>query len=1462
MSKNILLGGVSAAAFTLMIGSAAMAAQIVVPAVPSAPTPVATANGHVTDATVAGNTGNVTATITGGAVSTTVGSGTQVVTSTTGNTAAASATGDSAATSVTVAPTPPAALPLAGSGGAPATDGIAALNLLVDSGIITSAVNATSFNQVLASTSGAATNSSNTISATTTLNTATATVSGEVPSSADYTPAATDEGAATFRYQDGEIDTLTQTGVLAVANGQLSEGAGPLGGSYAQLNSDSAYVTILPVAGSTVTTTVNQNTNALTATYEGNSAVNAVAINSGDNPTFNGSASLSNSQANLDTGATLTPRAAYNNSSSVYTTIAGATGNATFDGTLNENGNTISASATGNTAQGADGATGNTLTLANGENLTPVRQSQSNSVTWNATNGLNATSAGALDLLNVQVNDTVAGDTSTLNATTNLGTVLATVQNTGAGTPITVDSNVISAAGTGNSGSNAIAAGGSSSTEITGPVTLTSAQHNDHTSVTSVVSISGVAGQVGTGAGGLIGDGTVVAVSDNTIDATTFANSVSNTLGLSANTVDGATNTGSATVLRTDNSGEAAFGASNGVTLLNGQGVYANGAAPVVQSTVSDSSVSLVAGASAGLTSDTFTVDGNVLNSTAVANSGTSGLSLSGSQTVDNTTDVVNGQTSHAPVTASLTGSQVLLSLMQTAAAAGDVTSSPLDLSSNTLQARAWGNSATSSLDVSGVTTLNLATNGGGVNTAITLDTADAANLPFDDTATASVNADHGLLSDQALDGSVTATNSNISDVSQVYLLVGSGAGATSDLVGGSAKADSNHVTSAARGNVASNTLTLGSTTSADETINAGGAYSTAAGISNIQSVQGGVATTATTSTTNALVSADTVQVTIAGSVTDAALVDASSNTISALALANTGTNDLSVNGNSIVDAGTDALGGASTSDTALSTRAAFAVSNAQSSAAGSSVLADATNDGVQVRVGGDVTDSVLTVTANTLSATATDNGASNSLTLAAASTLQSSASLLNYQLSAADPTAEQGLNNRTNGTPPSAGTPPTFTPTAGGPYVDPDATFLDVPGAGGTPGHYTFDGWSLIGPPTYNGTAWTWTYNLQTDPGTPPSPGTPAAPGTGASVVLAGNIDPSTITVTGNKGLATSTANNAVNTLTASSGATAEDGLGTPTTIGAVSNVGVTTVQTASGTFSAANIQAMTATSDVTATNYLDTSVNGVNPTASTQVTDSTVSVSTNTADATAEGNLAANTVKISATSSSTVPITSQAVTGSLLSAQTSVSDTGVGALSGDIVAGPGQLTTSHLIMDGNTNTALARTNDAVNALTATASANLDSGYGGFGTAEATVPFFGSSFGFTAGADFALNNIQYVATGPTSAEAEMSVFQSDLSLTGGVTSSTASLSGNHNTAESDVNLGASTLTVGAGTALSASAALLNDQSSLDTSLAGTESSVSFTEPSITAASAVTLNGNISGATANGNSATNGIVAT
>jgi hypothetical protein len=1504
-SRKTLLAGASAAAFTLMLGGAAVAASITVPSNPTTPVPAQTTDAHVTDVTAAGNSGAVDAAITDGVVTAKVGGGAQVVTTTTGNTIAANGTGDSAATSLTVNPTPPASLPLAGSDvltpGAPGTDGIAALNLLVDTGTVNSSVENSSINQALASTSGAAGNSSNTISATTTLNTATATVAGEIPSSTDYTPGTADQAGASFTFGNAATDILTQTGVLAVANGQLSEESGPLAGSAANLGAtgaDSVFTTIEPTGTAVaVSTTVNQNSNALAANYTGNAATNGLSINSGDNPTFAGSASLSNSQANLDAGGTPTPKAALNEGSTISVTIKGATGadSAVFGGTLNQNLNQITSSTTGNSALGATvTAAGNALTLENGENFTAEGdQTQSNSISWTANNGLAVGTNGGLDLQSVQANDTVTG-TSVLNATTSGGQVTALVQNTAANTPITLDTNTVSAASTGNDATNAIAAGGDATVTITGPLTLANAQHDDHTSITSSVDTGAeVLAQVATGTDGAIGDGTDTNVTGNTISATTFGNTATSSLTASAVTVNGANSTGGATALRADNSGEFTITAGNGVTLTNGQGVYDNGGA-VVSSTVDGAAVTILAGNIGDITGDTFTNDSNTLNSTAVANGASSTLDLSGTGTLTNTTDLVNGQTSHAPVTADLTNGQVNTAL-DIAGGAGVVTSSPVDVSTNTLEARAWGNSASNTLSANGVTTVNLANNSAvPANTQVNVNSADGADLPFDDGMGGPVvNADNGLLSDQALDGNVEASNTRNGQGGQIQVNIG--LGGTNDLTSSAVTADTNKVLSTARGNVADNTLTLGTTASPDQTFDADGEYDTVAGISNVQSVQGGVTVSATTNTNNGgVLPAPTVSVIVAGDVTSGASIDASSNTISSLAQSNSGTNALSVTSGNLVDIGTNtAVGADETSTGVIRTEAAFAVSNAQSTSSGDGVLADSRNDGVQVSIGGAIglTDSLVTVESNTLSATATDNGANNSLALAAATGLQTTGSLINYQTSASDPQADQGLNSGTAAIPGSLGTSPTqysftaepvITDANGNPY---SATIggtvtnylysgylettdaVDAAAAGWTEGTggLTGDYFKLVSDystgTTYPEPATQLTFSGSYG-GSGPTSGTNATPGTGVSVILTGNIDPSSIQVTGNKGLATSTGNNASNSLIASAGTTAQDELGnTPTAIGAVSTVGATTTQTASGTFSEENVQTLASTADVGATNFFDTSVNGTTTT-SALVTASQVNISSNTANATAEGNVAGNSVAITATNSLTVTGTSQAVSGSLLSAQVAGSTAGVIAQSTDTVAGPGQLSAgSVLTMNSNTNTSLARTNDASSSLSAIAGAELDSAYGGLGTASATVTGFGTSFGFSAAADFAVNNIQYASSGPTVADATTTISQSDSSIAGGVDASTASLNLNTSTAESDANNAATTLTLGAGTALAASGALLNDQSSSVTSTAHNITGIGFTEPEIVDTSSVTENNNTAGSTANGNNATNLITA-
>lgn len=935
-------------------------------------------------------------------------------TTVTANTIAALATGNSNVTSVDVATLGP----LGGPTGDPTTDGIGVLDYSLNSdSTITSSVETSSFIQDLSDlTVGAASNSSNTMTAQTTLNTQTSNVSGQVP----LTYTSDTSGVSTVDF--GGSPVFDETGSVAVFNGQLNSASGAEAGSEAVLddNTISQLIENTTAAAEIVTSSPDVSSNTLSALFTGNSADNTISLETGANVVFEGSLALTNGQANFDTSAGAAVVATNTSSRIAGTVTASGAGSETLSGTLTVDNNTISSSAIGNSALTQSGAStsGNTITIADGLDFTGTDAGTTADASTTFGSGtLNAGVAADIALNNVQVNTNDTGGagagTTALGAETVSGQITATVDNMDGG-GVSLSDNSATATSMGSQAYNAITAGGANTATFSGTVGIGSTQSNDSTVFFSEVSGNLIEAAIA-GATGQTIAGSNVTVNGNTVGAYAGAGSVTNVISLSATTLS-VGDADAAATLTAEREGGISDDAEGGAVVNNVQSAFSNNGA-TTSANNEDNVVELLASVDETVDSSDLALNGNTLEAIARSNNGSSSIALDGT-TVTGSAGVLTVQTDDAGGTASVLSPVVLLQ-----APTGDVTlavsGSMLELSGNLVRALSYGNDGGGSVALD-ATTFTLNDNG---EFASTITVTNGVDAPFDGVAAdaPSIVAQLAVLTDQELSGSVSA---EANGTTPMALIVGDTEG---NVTGSDLSADINAFVAAARGNVSENGITMQTTTTENS-----GEYEPAAAIGNIQTVEDGVDVTATATTP----SSNTLLVSVAGLV-DSSSVSADGNLLTAIAGGNYSTNVMDVSGTTLSDPAIGfPLGGALLLPTSATTSlvqadATYSITNAQFGGDGSRVaILDTLQNGeaaILVSIGAFDGDSVInspvSASGNTLTASAVDNSVASAIGIDAV-TFEASAAINNFQVSASDVSASTiggdghvGIEIETDGT-------------------------------------------------------------------------------------------------------------------------------------------------------------------------------------------------------------------------------------------------------------------------------------------------------------------------------------------------------------------------------------------------------------------------------------------------------------
>ena len=1370
--------------------------------------------------------------------------------------------------------------------GTPTNVGIASLGLAANTGAVTSSVTGSALELDLTGfQSGTAINNANTIQAATTVNAGATSVAGTIPNG--YTSLT--EGVTNLGFGTTDPASASQ-GSVAASSIQSNEGVD----HSATAANNVVSLALQSDLTNTVDTSPTLDRNTIDSTLAVNSATSTVDIQQGGAPTFAGSAVIANGQGNVDSSATAT-----NEGSRISATVEGTAVGAVnrLNGGLSVQHNTISSAVVGNQANGNNGTAGNRILIGDTVSVDGPGTSAGTGTTGEPTDGTPGSFIryNSGDLASESVADFViqssqgnvdgpsAATDLALSSTTLDGTVTARVRSLDDGS-ITLAENAVTSRAIGNAASSAVMSGADAAA-FEATVAASSQQSNDNVDVAATTSGAGVVAITSgaSGAGGGVTNESAVTVSSNRTVATGYGNDATQTVALSANTLNptaGLANMQGGTAGPTNDGNVAVTG---NVTIANLQSNYSSDV--TVQNTGSvvgldaDSRETLTGQPRAVIAASTLATDTNVQEAVALGSRGVNALSLDGN-TVGGGAGIANVQIvdNTSTISAELSGSQAGL------VAGTHVESSSLSVTGNIQRAIGYGTTASNDLSV----TAN------GVNvtpgTNATEIAYDTTGQPFHSSASQpTLEAAFGVLSDQSLENTVTASAAGNLIAQAVE----------GDLTGSSAANDRNAMVAAGYGLDATNRIDLDI-----GTLDTGGFPAVVGSLANTQAVVGAsAAVSATVSGGNLEApSGNDVIVSFVEDSLGNATVSTSNNQVQALATGAGANNTLAVAGNTIdVGSGIPSVQTFAPVAGALSNQSVFGLTNAQSGQGSvtASLVDDTANPTTSASVvtvlgptGGGaaapvpgISGSTVVSDENTLTAEATSNRATNALSIAA-NAVQSSSGLLNFQAADADISAMIGISGRPpaqggdfgyslTGTGLSHSGAPTNELTGGTLFIDTntitgassreaaiqqlfDEGWVFTPG---NPNQLQLNaiGFSMTSPDF--STLDTGGSILETGNALN-FPGSPAAGGV-TIVAEGGTIDGSTLSVAANRVSGAVTGNTASNAVSVDAG-TIETTLVQPFSSATTPGVAVT------GNLVAATDHALVSDQRVEGgtAGTLESDVQGsfgiVTPELTTpadvEISDSTVDVTGNSLRATSVANIGENALDLegNAIAAGSVLVSRQA------------GDAAVSAASGMEVFAPAAVESSSVDMSSNTNTALGVLNDAANASTVSGTSvdTLDATAAAAGETGNARLSFNVTVELGGIADHLVQNLQEAATSVASS-AETLLYNVDgaATATSGLVGSSLTASANVTYSEASANRATNSLALNGGSSLSATGGISNLQVSSADATAQATASLGLTlagdstaTPDPTAAlagSTVTVEGNSTEALARGNRAVN-----
>lgn len=1305
------------------------------------------------------------------------------------------------------------------------TGGIGIANAAVNShaaAAVTSAIQDSDIRltaSTLDSGSDSLSNSDNSVAASTTLNANQIASNGAIPNA--YSSSTGGVSALTF---DPSVNgnLVTSNASIAATNAQLNS-LGVAGRSSASVTDNSVATTVTPdSAGQVLSSSIDTDGNSISADYAGNASVSQIAVaaetdaDSGVNPTFNGSIALSNVQANLQSDFDADPDAV--KASNVGSRITADVGlmtpgsdSASLRGSLSVSDNSISSSAVGNKA-GTDTAYGNDVIVMPGIGYAGnASGAQSNGTSFDGLSSSGLVSAG-LSVLSSQSNVATAHTSETSDAF-----ISSNVQDLQNGS-VDTSSNTISSSAAGNDASSRIITQNQDDIEtpsFAGTAALANAQVNSLSSVSASIDDANVFSVIGnetvTGGTSAFTDATVK-VEDNTSLASAKGNGTQNLVQIGANTVD--LGSGPAAVSGGDHTNGNVF-AGAGASLTNLQANHASDVTAANNQTIIGVTAADVSG---DLSNDTVAVKGNRIGSDAIGNDGSNKLALEGTSVTG------SGGLSSVQVTGIESDVSATTSTAGVSALTGPLASSTVSVDDNTIAADAVANRVNNAFSAS-AESLQIATSAVLPGVIVDLDGAAPDGALFD-SENPGVDASLAMLNSQSLASDVTSMSMNSGFNNQTVSLTDSHISTSGNTLHGEGI-----------GNQATNAMTVGGGTASVPELAQD--IAAAAAVANIQSRLDGSDVVTTVGGTGTEFGAS-----VLGDDSSDSTVKVNGNTTEAYARGSTATNSLDVTATTLALGSPDAMTGLTVGpDGEIASDLAFSLVNAQSGGTG---LVSATQGQIQAlaSIADDVNGSSVELAGNTFVAGAFDNAAKNGLTIDAGN-INASGGVSNFQSSSAQMSATSGnpgvaavpggtYNVNASSTNPTTG----FPDVGSGPSSDGSGGWLYNGTLYSTEDMSAVAGWTeVVGHPgVYMTTVTDYvisneTYLALANPtggsfnfaGT--TPGTAGIAATPSVIAQVGDdIINSSVSVTDNVSQATAISNSATNTL-AVAGGVVDGGAGIAAPGASIDLVDGNFI--AASDFAVSNVQLEDGASVIADANgtyavEADDVIGG-----------STISVTGNQQQATAEGNKATNGLSLDATNLEG----SASPTASLLSAQLTGDEdpTSMAATSWMDVHAPAASTASNIALSDNRNVALSVANDADNghvnsdgtisgglAVTGT---NIDGSSTGDAFAMTAYPFDGLS----TVADYMANNAQAntrdgIATVTTTVQNQDSVAAS----TAGLQNGTADLSGNVSIAEARGNKETTAVQVVADANLDATSALLNTQVSDADLTASADGSVNF----------------------------------
>jgi hypothetical protein len=822
----------------------------------------------------------------------------------------------------------------------------------------------------------------NTISANTTLDQSTTTVTGTVPNGFSSAQA----GTITAHLDGTQIKSDT-TATVDVETSQVSLNSGFNAGSNAAVAGSTIMVDVSGLTGNE-SAAITAGKNAISANYAGNQSSNVVEALDGSIK-FQGSVAVTNIQANLEALAAPlvpVPTASVAGSSITADYSNGGAGQTTLTTGLSMSNNSIAANSTGNAA-GSVSPTGSIVAgnaIIFDQNVDVMGPGAGNGFThlFNTSSTVDASTAADLALVNGQGNQ----NTSFISSVTD-GGITVQGDDIASGGGISLTGNTVAANSTGNLAGNLIAAAGS--TNFSATAAIGNSQRNSTVPITATNTDAAITVDVGTA--GVTQSGTVTA-SSNTIGATATSNLSSSTISVNSDNITMRRPGNPSSTAVADIGANAGYGDTQTITgagVANLQGTY--GASTTIQSSVAGTVAVQFADQTAStpvpLSGMAATMDQNTIASTASGNVGTTDITLVG-QVGNVQAALANTQVNRNNISASTTDSGVSI----TAAAVSGNTA--LTVSNSTIDASATGNDGTNTLSATFSNSLITGPSGPGGTNAVTSDGSSAVS-----------NAALGIASAQKNEGGVTASNTTATSFAVVNV-----AGVTDS----SLAVKDNTASASSTDNLVNNTISLDvGNLSAQAT----GTYTQLAGISNLQgnsTTAGGAAPASNATVGGSAPGGLLIGVqyggNLSGSAPGAISLTSKDNTVASSATGNDAINTVLATGGNVLS--TSSVGGTgviTSSGGVTSIQNEFSLLNRQTDSA---VSRTATTQNVVVGIDGPavantVNGSNLTVEGNAVTATATNNTASNLIGLTGFTNLTSGASLLNTQSSATPVDAE-----------------------------------------------------------------------------------------------------------------------------------------------------------------------------------------------------------------------------------------------------------------------------------------------------------------------------------------------------------------------------------------------------------------------------------------------------------------------